>query len=96
MSTQIAFTLPNSEMKKQLQKQLAAEGLNTKAFFTYCVDAYLAKKIKFWLLPTTQLEDPDRTSESPAEKQAFERSLAGKEAHFSLAEAQQLLKWATK
>lgn len=50
MSNQIAFTLPSAEKKKQFQAQLAAEGLTTKAFFTYCVEAYLGKQIRFGLL----------------------------------------------
>lgn len=56
-STQIAFSLPNIQKKKLLQKKLASEGLTTKAFFSFCVDGYLAQSIKIGIIPSDTYEN---------------------------------------
>jgi hypothetical protein len=50
MSAQIAFTLPDKRKKQLLQKQLQADGLTAKSFFTFCIDGYLHKKIRIGVL----------------------------------------------
>ncbi|MDO4714223.1 MAG: hypothetical protein Q4B28_06365 [bacterium] len=89
MSNQIAFTLPSAEKKKQFQAQLAAEGLTTKAFFTYCVEAYLGKQIRFGLLSCDS--EYDRNEETEENLKAYEASLRGDQESFSLSQAQRLL-----
>ncbi len=98
MATQIAFTLAETKKKKQFQKMLQSEGLTSKAFFNFCIDAYLSKQIKFGLLPSSPYwnPDPDRIEESEKNKQAYEKSVAWTEESFSLSEVKKLLSWNTK
>jgi hypothetical protein len=53
-SAQIAFTLPDAKKKSLLQKQLAADGLTTKSFFSFCVDGYLNQRIRIGVLPVEE------------------------------------------
>lgn len=63
MSAQIAFTLPDKRKKQLLQKQLQADGLTAKSFFTFCIDGYLHKKIRIGVLSDSDDEYQSLTSQ---------------------------------
>lgn len=98
MTTQIAFTLPKIEKKKALQEKLNSEWLTTKAFFNFCVDAYLNQQIKFWIFTNNfwKENDPEWLEESEKNKKAYKSSVEWKEESISLSEAKKLLLWNTK
>ncbi len=50
MSAQIAFTLTDQEKKSIFQNKLSADGLTVKAFFNFCINAYLDKTIQLGVI----------------------------------------------